>query len=95
MTFFFFYHFERIICLAKDLFIPIPQWEKYKGRIQEFQQVRILPYGKKLKVEIVYRHEVRDTDLDKSKYASIDLGIDNLATMVTDKGSYLYSVKFR
>ena len=85
---------DGIICLAKDLFIPIPQWEKYKGRIQEFQQVRILPYGKKLKVEIVYRHEVRDTDLDKSKYASIDLGIDNLATMVTDKGSFLYSGKF-
>lgn len=82
------------IRLAKDLEILIPQWEKYKGRIQDFQQVRILPYGKKLKVEIVYRQEVKDADLDKYKYASIDLGIDNLATMVTDKGSFLYSGKF-
>lgn len=82
------------ICLAKDLFIPIPQWNKYKERIQDFQQVRILPYGKKMKVEIVYRYEVKDADLDKSGYASIDFGIDNLATMVTEKGSFLYSGKF-
>lgn len=82
------------IRLAKDLEILIPQWDKYKERIQNFQQIRILPSGKKLKIEIVYRKEVKDAGLDKSEYASIDLGIDNLATMVTDKGSFLYSGKF-
>lgn len=85
---------DGIIRLAKDLKIFIPQWDKYKERIQDFQQVRMLPYGKKMKVEIVYRYEVKDADLDKSGYASIDLGIDNLATMVTEKGSFLYSGKF-
>lgn len=85
---------EGKIRLAKDLIIPIPQWEKYKERVQDFQQVRIIPSGKKLKVEIVYRCEAKDLNLNKSKYASIDLGIDNLATMVTDKGSFLYSGKF-
>ena len=85
---------DGMIRLAKNLIIPIPQWDKYKERIQNFQQVRILPSGKKLKVEIVYRQEVKDADLDKSKYASIDLGIDNLAAMVTEKGSFLYSGKF-
>lgn len=85
---------EGKIRLAKGFIIPIPQWEKYKDRIQSFQQVRIIPSGEKLKVEIVYRQEVKNMDLDKSKYASIDLGIDNLATMVTDKGSFLYSGKF-
>jgi putative transposase len=82
------------IRLAKDLEILIPQWDKYKERIQNFQQVRILPSGKKLKVEIVYRYEIKDANLDKTRYASIDLGIDNLATMVTDNGSFLYSGKF-
>lgn len=82
------------IRLAKDLNIIIPQWDKYKERIQDFQQVRIIPSGKKLKVEIVYRYEIKDANLDKTRYASIDLGIDNLATMVTDKGSFLYSGKF-
>lgn len=85
---------DGIIRLAKDLKIFIPQWGKYKNHIQDFQQVRILPAKKSLKVEIVYRYEVKGADLDKSKYASIDLGIDNLATMVTDKGTFLYSGKF-
>ena len=83
-----------VIRLAKDLFISIPQWNKYKERIQDFQQVRIIPSGKKLKVEIVYRYETKYASLDKSRYASIDLGIDNLATMVTDKDTFLYSGKF-
>ena len=82
------------IRLAKDLNIIIPQWDKYKERIQNFQQVRIIPSGKKLKVEIVYRYEIKDANLDKTRYASTDLGIDNLATMVTDNGSFLYSGKF-
>lgn len=82
------------IRLAKGLIIPIPQWNKYKERIQNFQQVRILPSGKKLKVEIVYRYENKEADLDKSRYASIDLEIGNIATMITDKGSFLYSGKF-
>lgn len=82
------------IRLAKGLIIPIPQWNKYKERIQNFQQVKILPSGKKLKVEIVYRYENKEADLDKSRYASIDLGIDNIATMITNKGSFLYSGKF-
>lgn len=82
------------IRLAKDLNIIIPQWDKYKERIQDFQQVRIIPSGKKLKVGIVYRYEIKDANLDKTRYASIDLGIDNLATMVTDNGSFLYSGKF-
>lgn len=85
---------DGIIRLSKDLFISIPQWDKYKERIQNFQQVRIIPSGKKLKIEIVYRYEAKNLDLDKSRYASIDLGIDNLATMVTDKGTFLYSGKF-
>ena len=85
---------EGKIRLAKDLFISIPQWDKYNERIQDFQQIRILPEGKSLKVEIVYRYEVKEADLDKTRYASIDLGIDNLATMVTDNGSFLYSGKF-
>ena len=86
---------EGKICLSKDLSIDIPQWDKYKERIQNFQQVRILPSGNdKLKVEIVYRFEPKEEGLDKSKYASIDLGIDNLAAMVTEQGSFLCSGKF-
>lgn len=82
------------IRLTKDLYIPIPQWGEYKERISDFNQVRIKPIGKKLKVEIVYESKPNANTLDEHKYASIDLGIDNLATMVSEDGCRIYSGKF-
>lgn len=85
---------EGFIHLSRTLKIAVPQWEKYKERLQHFQQVRILPSGKRLKVEIIYPYETESVELDKQKYASIDLGIDNLATMVAENDCRLYSGKF-
>lgn len=81
------------IRLAKDLFISIPQWEEYGEIIKFFQQVRLIPNSRNIKVEIVYEREIEQADVDKSRYASIDLGIDNLATMVTSEGCTIYSGK--
>ena len=41
------------IKLAKDLFVDIPQWEKYRSRIVNFNQVRMLPNYNNIKVEII------------------------------------------
>lgn len=79
------------IMLAKDLFVTIPQWEKYGKYLVSFNQIRLIPYHNFIKVEIVYEREVEQAEVDKSKYAAIDLGIDNLATMVTDDGCIIYS----
>lgn len=82
------------LILAKDLMIDIPQWEKYGKQLTSgFQQVRIKPGIKSIKVEIVYkRKDVEPTDNDR--YAAIDLGLDNLATMVCEEGAFIYSGKF-
>lgn len=82
------------IRLSKDLFISVPQWEKYGKRIKSFQQVRLMPNSRNIKVEIVYEEEVKQANVDKSRYASIDLGIDNLVTMVTSEGCTIYSGKY-
>lgn len=82
------------ILLSKDLNIDIPQWDKYKDRIQNFKQIRIIPSRNSFKIEIVYTHEIKNLNLDNSKYASIDLGIDNLATMITENNAIVYSGKF-
>lgn len=82
------------ILLSKDLNIDIPQWNKYKERIQNFKQIRIIPSRNSFKIEIIYINEIKNLNLDNSKYASIDLGIDNLATMVTEYNAILYSGKF-
>lgn len=82
------------IRLAKDLYISIPQWEKYGEDISVFNQVRLIPNRQSVKVEIVYEKEVRQADVDKSKCAAIDLGLDNLATMVTAEGCIIFSGRY-
>ena len=79
--------------LAKDLLIAIPQWEKYGEQASKFSQIRLIPERGKVKVEIVYDKELAASDVDKNKYASIDLGIDNLATMFTSEGCVIWSGK--
>lgn len=82
------------IRLAKDLFIPIPQLEKYGENLKSVHQVRLIPNSRNIKVEIVYEKETEQADVDKAKYASIDLGLDNLATMVTSECCTIYSGKY-
>ncbi len=81
------------IRLSKNLLIAIPQWEKYGEQAYKFSQIRFIPERGKVKVEIVYDNELAASDVDKNKYASIDLGIDNLATMVTSEGCVIWSGK--
>lgn len=82
------------IRLSKDLSVKIPQWEKYGDSIKSFCQVRMIPNRRNVKVEIVYDKEIKKADVEKSKYAAIDLGLDNLATMVTAECCVIYSGKY-
>lgn len=83
------------IILSKKLFVDIPQYEKYSGLLENFKQVRILPNYAGYRIEVIY--EVEDIEIPKSKeekIASMDLGIDNLATLVSEDFIYLFSGKF-
>ena len=75
---------NNYIYLTKDLKIRIPQYERYADRLNNFQQVRIIPkFDKSFDVEIVYNQENQiNESLNKDLYSSIDLGVDNLATLV-------------
>lgn len=83
------------IILSKYISISIPQYEKYSDLIKDFKQIRIKPLACGYKIEIIY--EVKDTGVSKcreEKVASIDLGIDNLATLVSEDFTVLFSGKF-
>lgn len=55
---------------------------------EKLNQVRIIPYNQIFCIEIVYKVSINDTLLqDNGRYMSIDLGLDNLATIVTNTGS--------
>lgn len=83
------------IKLSNDLFIDIPQYDKYHDRIRDFKQVRIIPMFAGYKVEIVYDLDVSNNmDVKEHKVASIDLGIDNLVTLISEDFNFIFSGKF-
>ena len=52
-----------------------------------FQQVRFIPNYRSFTVELVYNIEVPDEALsDNGRYLSVDIGLDNLATIVNNAG---------
>lgn len=54
---------------------------------EKINQIRIVPNNQVFCVEIVYSVSIDDTLLsDNGRYMSIDLGLDNLATVVTNTG---------
>ena len=83
-----------IIKLSRGTKIHIPQWEKYCDVLKSWQQVRLIPNNRDIKVEIIYEQEIKQADVSKDKCAAIDLGLDNLATMVTDEGCAIFSGKY-
>lgn len=72
------------IYLSKDLSIDIPQWNEYKDKISSFQQIRVNPKVGYTEIEIVYDTPTGNEDIDYKRFASIDAGLGNLVTMVTD-----------
>ncbi|GKU84752.1 transposase [Niallia sp. NCCP-28] len=53
---------------------------------KELQQVRVLPRNKYIVVEVVYKTQVKENKINNGKYLSIDIGLDNFATIVNNVG---------
>ena len=79
---------DGILCFPKTFkgFTLNPQFLK-KDNFVSFQQVRFVPGYKSFTVEFVYNIEVPDALLpDNGRYLSVDIGLDNLATVVNNVG---------
>ena len=67
---------------------------KAKGDDQIILEIRFVPHGSCYWLEVVYRLQATDVAgkesvlLDKKKHLSIDLGINNLATLVSDQPGF-------
>lgn len=59
---------------------------KDKYNFRGLQQVRIVPKLNYIVIEVVYKMETLERKDDNGKYMSIDMGLDNLATVVTNTG---------
>jgi putative transposase len=77
----------RINCCEK-------QELKAKGEDKIILEIRFVPHGSCYWLEVVYEKQSAQADckqsvlLDKSKHLSIDLGINNLATIVSDQPGF-------
>lgn len=58
-----------------------------KTRVDNLQQVRFLPRGNSIIIEVIYRKEIPELFEDNRRHLSIDIGIDNLATITNNIGS--------
>ena len=69
-----------------DGFTIAPVFTKFDNFVS-FQQVRLLPQHKSFVIELVYNVEISDSKLpDNGRYLSIDIGLDNLATVANNFG---------
>ena len=57
-----------------------------KVKAEQIQQVRVVPRNGYYVIEVVYERAEKPEKLDNQRYAGIDIGVNNLATMVTNCG---------
>ncbi|MBO4542680.1 MAG: transposase [Bacteroidales bacterium] len=74
-----------ILCFPKSFcgFVIKPQCID-KDNFDAFQQVRILPKNKQIEIEIVYNIKIPNVVTNNGRYLSIDIGVDNLATVTNN-----------
>lgn len=72
------------INLDKNTKIHIPQYDLYKDRLKTFNQIRLIPKSTYIEIEIIYNINTINKNLNENKYCSIDLGVDNLASIIFD-----------
>ena len=58
---------------------------KIKTDKQHIQQVRIIPKNNEYVIEIVYQKPEENRNLNKDNFVSIDIGLNNLATITSNK----------
>lgn len=76
-------------CKVKDGVIKFPKTFNgftIKTNIESLQQVRILPRNKRIVVEVIYNYNASELIDDNGRYLGIDIGLDNLATIVNNVG---------
>ena len=79
---------KDVLCFPKIFggFQIFPRFVKLDNFVS-FQQVRFIPNIKSFTIELVYNVEVPDMTLsDNGRYLSVDIGLDNLATVVNNAG---------
>ena len=74
--------------LRKGVIAPSQLGITIPTKKQNVKQVRIVPKSRYYVVEVVYEQEPEQATVDSSLIASIDIGLNNLATLTSNKASF-------
>ncbi len=75
--------------LAHGMIVPSGLPAMIETKHQNVDQVRIVPRAGYYVVEVVYEQAETQAEVDHSLYAGIDIGIDNLATLTSNKVGFV------
>jgi putative transposase len=75
--------------LRQGLIVPFMLGITVQTQQQHIQQVHILPRTGFYVVEVVYEREPIPAEVDPAFHLSVDIGIDNLATLASDKPGFI------
>jgi len=79
--------FTNQTCKLKNGFIHFPKstnLKPFKTNVDSFQQVRIVPNATCYIVEVVYNKEESDLGLNENNFISLDLGLNNYVSAVSN-----------
>ena len=62
---------------------------RIKTSKSNIKQARIIPRNNEYIIEIVYEQEVSDLHLNKNNFISLDIGLDNLAAITSNKSGFV------
>ena len=80
---------DGTINISRNIKLPI------HTNLTSLQEVRLIPRIGYIKVEIVYRKEIEDKNLDKSNAIGIDIGLNNLMAITSNTGAISHLVNGR
>jgi putative transposase len=75
--------------LRKGLIVPSQLGITIETQQQNVKQVRIVPRSTHYVIEVVYEQSAEPASVDASLIAGIDLGLDNLATLTSNKPGFV------
>jgi len=81
---------EGFVCFPKKVNL-----KPLKTKVDNVQQVRIIPQATCYTIEVIYNKEVRYANLKPNTYLSIDCGVNNLATCVNNIGLKPFAINGR
>ena len=79
------------VSLTDAIQIPIPDFDRYRDSLRHLVMGTIIPRNTFMEVALTYDHGLTpDPEVDETEYAAIDIGMQNLVTMVDRYHTTIY-----